>query len=392
MIRWLRVVLPPSWAIVTAGIIYFGLEAFCFGWEWYVGVSYPSPNSGEPFVAVMVMFAICYAVYRVWAFHPVLRPGYYNWLRVTPWTSGKPLPLGPVHLVLQDVMILGVMVGLCWPRAGMVAQFVIHAFLFAYLSTLAAAHGESGQKAWAYAVAFGLGFMLLFVPNWGFYVAAGVTYVAALVGWRRVLAGFPWPERAAELQRLHESLKINLFSKRAAEKTNRSLGWPCDRLGPGFPNAPFCIAIGDALVIGLLAGWWFFVAGYHLRHLRTIDIDLAGNFARLIFPGCVIARIFVYCHGYVPPLSLLGRVAHGRLIIPGYDQVLVAPLLAVLAFVAAHYLPLWTGLPELIALPMGVTAVCWILLGMGPSLNDWRLTGNHRIVKGLMVHLGQQNG
>ena len=88
-----------------------------------------------------------------------------------------------------------------------------------------------------------------------------------------------------------------------------------------------------------------------------------------------------------PPLNLWGRIARGRLIIPGYDKVLIAPLLAIGAFVTAMLVRLWFDELEFIALPDGVITAWWLLYGMGPSLDSWRLTGNYRITKGYMPNL-----
>lgn len=377
MKRWLRVVMPPLWTVLAAAFCYFSMEIFCLAAERRLDMPFYSLDVDRILVATMAFFAVSYAVYRVWAFHPAFRPVYSRWLAGTPWTSRKQLPLGPVHLVLQDVLFLAMAVALCWPRAGVEALVVLQAFLTCYLALLASTFVSTREKAWAYAVAFGLGAMGLFALSPLYYVAAGITYVIALLGLRASLAHFPWRDLPPFPQ------KTRLLN------TNGPLGWPYDRLGPGM-SKDNQFTVGDALVLGLLAGWWFFVGAYHLNtHAGNIEnATLAGSF---LLAWEVFARICLYCHGYAPPLSLRGRIAHGRLITPGYDRVFVAPLLAVLVFVAVLALPLWSGVPELIALPIGVMASTWIVIGMGPGLNDWHLTGNHRIVKGFTANAGQRN-
>ena len=44
---------------------------------------------------------------------------------------------------------------------------------------------------------------------------------------------------------------------------------------------------------------------------------------------------------------------------------------------------------EIELIPAGMAMVLWTLLCMGPCLNAWCLTGNHRVVKGAM-NLGAQ--
>ncbi len=381
MNRWLRVVMPPSWAVFIALTVYLGMDAIVLAIEWNLGVPFYSLVDEWVFIGVMASFAFLYAVFRVAAFHPAFRPSYCDWLSATPWTSAKTLPLGPVHLVLQDVLLLSVAVGLCWPRAGIEALAVLQVFLGCYLALLGLAHVGTGEKLWAYLVAFGLGFMVFFALSALFYVVAGAVYVVALLGLRASLARFPWYE-VPRLQYMHWFM-ININKTRRSE----TLGWPFSRLGPGLAKE-LQMTHGDAFLTALLAGWMVFAVNSHLNTDAMIF-----NAANMFFfmQLAVVVRLLVYCSGYAPPLSLRGRLAHGRPIIPGYDKVFIAPLLTVAVFLIAVSLSEWTSVPELVALPIGLTAAWWINFGMGPGLDSWRLTGNHRIVKGLLMGLGQQS-
>jgi hypothetical protein len=138
----------------------------------------------------------------------------------------------------------------------------------------------------------------------------------------------------------------------------------------------------DTLVPGALAGWWFFAVSYHFPGFG-MDESRYAIWLAVLAVGCVI-RLCDYCIGYWPPISLMGRLVHGRWIIPGYDQVFVAPLLSLLVAVAAWFVPMWTGLPRLMVTPVAVTLTWWILFGMGPTLRTWRLTGNHRMSPGIL--------
>lgn len=385
MIRWLRVVLPPWWAVLPAVFFYIGLDVFTLCAEWRVGAPFYSLIESKIFVATMAVFVVPYVIYRVWVFHPALRPDYYSWLLGTPWMSRKPLPLGPVHLVLQDVLLLFVVIGLCWPRCGTQSLALLKVLLTSYVIVLGYLHVYTGQKAWAYAVGVGLGFMGLLVFSPLFYVAAGITYFVAFLGLRASLAHFPW-DNVPQFQKLQQALKGNPQSQRKG-----MLGWPFERLGPGF-SSDNQFTLTDAILTGLLVGWWCFVVAY-LLSTHNLEIEITWRMSSFFLVGGVICRIVIYCHGYAPPLSLRGRIALGQLIIAGYDQVFVAPILATLVFLAARMLHIWIGISDLIVLPIAVTAMWWILFGMGPSLNAWRLTGNHRIVKGLLMLAprGQQN-
>ncbi|HEV3435866.1 MAG TPA: hypothetical protein VG122_00810 [Gemmata sp.] len=362
MIRWLRVVIP-LWGLAAVGTIYLIVETVYLTLEWRFRIPFHSFDDDGLFLRVMDFLAVIYALFRVWMFHPALRPAYCNWLSHTPWTVKKPLPFGPVHLVWQDVLLLSVAVGLCWPRVGIGALAVVKAFLGCYLGCLCFAHFYTGQKAWAYPIAFGLGFMILFVQTPLFFVFAGASYVIALLGLRASLAGFPRREES-RLQHMPRFMT-----------DSAPLGWPFGRLGPGRSKE---FKLSDVFLTGLLAGWAVFVFGFGRK---VGDMWMVGP---IVF-FAASARILLYCHSYLPPLSLLGRLSLGRLIIPGYDKVFIAPLLTMLMFVAADTLPFWSGVTHLVAVSIGSTMSWWILFGMGPSLDSWRLTGNHRIVKGVLL-------
>jgi hypothetical protein len=96
--------------------------------------------------------------------------------------------------------------------------------------------------------------------------------------------------------------------------------------------------------------------------------------------------LFVYVYdGYVPPISFLGRMFTGRIIIPGFDKILLAPACIVLVFWELPPLLLRLGWSESamfgVTMGIGMTAT----LAIGPALNHWRLTGSHRIILNMKV-------
>jgi hypothetical protein len=373
MIRWLRVVWPPGWALISVALFGAGWQAVLFFLEWRLQAPFGSLDEEKVFVGVMGALALAYAVYRLAAFHPALRPDYCRWLSSTPWTSRIPLPMGPPHLVLQDVLMLGLIVAAGWPRLQWLSLVSVQVFLFAYLMGLGATHFLTGERLRAYAVALGLGFMGLGVLDLRLFLVAGAgTYALAYLGLRVSLARLPW----------EGSVISPLLGTRAARQP---LGWPYDRLGP-LTRGP--VPLRDALLTGALAGWWFFAGHYHFRTLP----DAAGNqnVMYLVFLGAgVLVRLALYCDGHVPPISLMGRLMHGRWIIPGYDQVFIAPLLAGLVAVAARFASASTEIPPIVVTSVAFALTWSILLGVGPTLQAWRLTGNHRIVAGTMGLLAQ---
>lgn len=389
MMRWLRTVLPPGWVLVLAVLFYAVTEFLDLLFEWYSRQPLFSTRGLAVEQKASIYLAPVYGLYRVWAFHPVLRPAYSAWLRSTPWTSRKPLPFGPVELVWQDVLLVGVLLVLHWPRMEMQSLYVLQAFFIAYLVALASVEMLTGQKRWAYAIGFGIGVMIFFWFHAGLCLAAaGATYVIGLIGLRRSLAAFPW-EDSVLTKKWQQGLSPIIFRQGmlAARGNQESLGWPYARLGPEFTGRPK-VSVSDAVLLALLAGWWFYALFDLVSSLSKVGVrsgpEAAHGFALLIYSFVVflglIGRILLYCSGYAPPITLLGRLAHGRLIIPDYDRVFVAPLLVVLIAVVAVYLVFLTHMHAGIVFSTTLALNVFVLLGVGPGLDTWRLTGNHRIV------------
>ena len=102
---------PRLWVVVTFAVVY-GLFSAAV---WLIAVTSRMAQADisdmqEMVVSrnfILAMAAGCYAVYRLVRFHPVCNRGYRAWMTLSPWTADKPLPLGPVHLVWQDAIVIG---------------------------------------------------------------------------------------------------------------------------------------------------------------------------------------------------------------------------------------------------------------------------------------------
>lgn len=383
MIRWLRVVWPPWWTLIAAGLFYAVVEGTLLGAEFTLKqppFSMHDKQTQRMVAALLGFYAFLYAAYRVGAFHPALRAGYYQWLCGTPWSSRHRLPLGPLHLVSQDMLLLAIAVAAAWPRLQLLALTVVAVFLFAYFLMLGVMHYGTGARHWAFAVGFGIGCMVLCLQDpLLFAIATAATYGTVYLGLRAALDRFPWDASFVQRMQLNTITGRNADGNGAGRRAD--VGWPFNRMGPACPDSRGP-ALRDTPLISALAGWWFFAITYQFRMFP----DAVAS-AYLVYYGClvmgVIMRVAAYCDGYLPPLSLMGRIANGRWIIPGYDQVFVAPLLAILVGLAAWIVPFATGFDPLVTTPIAFDLTLWILLGMGPSLQAWRLTGSHRIVAGL---------
>jgi hypothetical protein len=320
----------------------------------------------------LVYPAIYYGFRRVRSFHPAFQPEYRAWLARTPWTPAKGMPLGPVHLVLADAVLLGLAVAASWPYYGAAGSLdLVKIFLGAYTSMLLLTLFVTGERLAAYTVWAGLGTMLLFRSLDGpFYAAAAATYLVGMIGFRRSLGRFPWNFSATSTTQAlnHSALDEEIHRARFA--------WPFAYLSPG--TRYLSLGLVDGVVLALLGGWTLFVA---LSLFPPRDHD--GLYA--IMPNLIllaaVARVFVYrVNEHRPPISLSGRVATGRWIVPAYDRVFVAPLLA--AVVAAIFSVLFYrwNVPAGLGATTTFAASLLILFTGGPTRREWLLTAPSRVV------------
>jgi hypothetical protein len=374
MIRWLRVVLPSaSFLPVLVAAVTGALTVAVLYLEARLGIRLDDLRRAN--LGILVGAAALYGAWRALGFHPLYVPGYRAWLAATPWTSRGPLPMGPIHLILQDVLLVGLNVLLALRAGGGPVEWVPEAFLGVYLVFVGASLFRTGCWPWGYGVFFVLGLAAYRWRAGDGLLAEVLAYAVAYVGLRRSLARFPWEK---ELARFGGAAPGVTAADRAV---GQQIGWPFGRLAPKIATQTTSVPLHHALLASLLVGWWAFAAfslmpdSQDRRHLLTLIVYGVVFVAPLI-------RLAVYCEGYAPPISLLGRLATGCWIMPGYDQVFVAPLLAVVVGSTLAGGSSLLGVDPAPAFPVVIAVVLLICLGMGPSLLAWRLTGEHRIVEG----------
>lgn len=366
LVAWLRAVSPPAWAVLVFLFMYGLVEGMYLWVEQAFGVRDPEMLKVRD--TIVLAAVVGYGLFRVAAFHPWYRKDYRGWLEQTCWSVIKPLPLGPVHLAVQDVLAVALLTFLLGD--GPVSRhFAPFAFLLAYLGGLVLSTWMVGLVWTSFVLAAGLGLAVLLAKEGGFSLAwLAILYPIALAGLRGSLALFPWDTGQPAYQ-------TDLVLESPQERQQRTLGWPFDYLDPR--RHDYRIGYRDAILISLLAGWWAYVLGFHLPMPARPNVPLIAFMAALsiAFPG----RLIRYCLAYWPPISLWGRICTGRWIIPRYDQVFVAPFTALVVGAALSGLLIGLRLPQDAALSISVSAVLIIALTMGPSLSEWQLTGLHRM-------------
>jgi hypothetical protein len=338
-----------------------------------------APAADHPVGELLVHLAtILYAIHRVVSFHPALNTEYRNWLKTTPWTSRYPLPVGPVQLVAQDVLVIGALAALAWARHPEISPpHLILRFLFVYELLLAFTFCVLHMVWFAYAIVFGLGLIVLFWPTPQIALAvAAAFYLVAFVGLRRALDNF----ESWELDWISEQTTL-VMGQDALDRVRKNiLGWPFDIIRPR--DVAVSIAYRDGLMLSLLLGWWMYVI---LQRVNP-QARFGANFILVFIAQFAVAgRIGTYCWGYAPPISLWGRIFTLRWIIPGYDYVFLAPLLAAgVTGAGISVQTLWKA-PVEFAAPATLALLFIVTLTSAPTLDRWRLTGKHRLSPAVLM-------
>lgn len=323
--------------------------------------------SNMPLVAAAVIFAL----YRLFRFHPAANRYYAAWLRQTPWTPDKPLPLGPVHPVWQDVAVLAVLGAIAMWHAHRSPLMPAAAFGITCLTVMTIVLGFT--RVWSAFVALGFlwpALMLCPVADWR--LAALFSLITLVVAWGndRCLRDFRrWG--APEVQNLNAvargrsdlniEIRIEGFGLDLAH-----LGWPYTMLSPKFRRRS--ISWRASFWLGTVLAWWVYCI------LVATDADPKPMLPLSCAMIGAAVRVVIYCSNVAPNTNIWGRIASGRIILPGFDRVFLTPLAAVLAGIAAGGFIPDAGVchPMVEAISLGL--ILFILLAGGPGLEGWLLT------------------
>jgi len=187
----LRRVAPPRWALFAFLLFYI----LCEGPVWYLERKLgrlDMPNRFGP--RILRGASVLLGAYRLAAFHPYFRPRYLRWLKGTPWTVSKPLPLGPLELVPEDGLALALLALLSANLPDFTALYIINIFLFAHILALISTFLKTGALVHGYCALLFLGFIPQFW-RWQWVDFAILTGIYLLVheGLGHALRKFPWP-------------------------------------------------------------------------------------------------------------------------------------------------------------------------------------------------------
>jgi hypothetical protein len=357
-----RLVAPPGWSVLLWLVLFAVSEGPILYFERQLGRVQDFPI--RPGRLLLITGAVLLGVDRVRAFHPFFQADYLRWLKTTPWTVRKPLPAGSVELGLEDLPALGGLILLSTTQPETRSIEIINTFLFSHTATLVTTFWRTGVAGFGYCTALALGFVpQLWTRPWLALALLGAIYVFVHEGLWRSLARFPWPT---------DGVGADARAEAVEERHGPLCGWPYDRLLRDIRTAKE-IGRTDAVLISMLIGWWFYSLESWFPLLVT-PVSTYGAGPLLVF------RFMAYRLGYAPPISLAGRFATFRWVIPGYDQIYLGPILGCLGMGFGAALGVWSGLGPRILGPMAASFLVLLTLASPPSLRRWRLTGQHRIV------------
>lgn len=361
----------------------------------------PGPASDRLIIirdhAILVLVAV-FAVFRVIAFHPLCRPEYRDWLKMTPWKKGTPLPLGPVHPFWADVLLVGAAAMLLAdprqllgppgfrpsPLTAVMMFGMIHAAAVSVVVWL------TQPRSLAYITWFLLALAIQVRQTTPMAAA-----VAMLLGWLAALYGlnlswniFPWNATIDWGTRLKNRWNALQNQKTGAVDDQISpdrvpaseLGWPFSVMSPWVPPASF--SKPEQLLICVLIGWWM-----RALMIQIPDKEFVIGIGGIIVGYGTIILVFVkvsfYGSNLSSPIGFWGRILTLRWIIRGYDKVILAPLsilaTAISVGLICHFL---IHLQPHTVFPITTVATLWTFILAGPDPQRWKLTAPAKIVHG----------
>lgn len=393
----MRQVLPPAMWLVLAVMLYLMPIAASLILTTYVDWTLrPSGqlqdladliSDGVNNIQGIVVFlaALTYGGWRAVANHPAFRPAYNQWLQLTPWRFGMTLPLGPITLVPADVIVFGVLsLGLIYHFPIETPATIFLAIMFVYLPLIALGLHFTDQRGACYAILASLAvYPQLYDQYVLLCVCVGLIYIAAHLLVRESLRRYPWDmHRLLERRRQMRRLFVN------NTRPDDNLGWPYEMISLNDPKP--MISYFDGICVSLLAGWAVYNVSYRITSDPLVEIE--GMILLALLIGMLsLFRLVVYCNGHHAPISLFGRLTTGRLIIPKFDIVLVAP--AVTCLVGWTILTMGTAMqwPASIVLSLMTAAVLSLVINLGPWRSRWRLVGAHRLTPSMLSFNNNKN-
>jgi hypothetical protein len=360
---------PRRWMVLTFMAAWLLFELCCALLVLAFPLSVRNPFEMEEIrragTILVTLPAVVYGIYRVVRFHPSANSRYLAWLKVSPWRAEKPLPLGPVQLVWQDLVVIGAILSIAHWRSHTEIVYPLAGFGFAYLGCLTLLLAWTGMIANVVTILFLLPTLLLRDLHPLMLITILVALVTvALTGFRNSLQKFPWKRDGIAEADVH-----SLVTGQPAVNVPPNAGWPFHVLSPkaDFPK----VSLTASVIASASIGWWTYCL------LKRASEPL-GPALLLGYPLPALVRYALYNLGVSPPFNYFSRLTTGRLIVPAYDRVFLIPIASLLVGTCGILIVAGAGSWRTAAEASVTAIVFFILLAGSPTLKNWRLTGKHR--------------
>jgi hypothetical protein len=237
-------------------------------------------------------------------------------------------------------------------------------------------------RTWKPVLALGLLWSAPMLPAMRGWPTAAIVAALAGVTWyghRKSLRTFPWrrneigdPEAMRFKGRksiLEQEIRIDGLGNSQAVGTT-SMGWPFQWLSPKIEAKS--IANSTSFAVSALIGWWTYCV------MVATEAPLSPGMLLFFSVGAALLRLSMYCSGVGPPFNIWGRIASGRIIVPGFDRVFLTPVVVVALAIVGGMAIRRAGSWQTGASACVVTVVCFAVISGGPKMQTWLLTGQHR--------------
>jgi hypothetical protein len=353
----------PLWYVAVFIVVYLPLYGVDY-WIASLGGEMPIEFLRTR-VLILCFFAGLLGFMRIKRCHPAFNSGYYNWLALTPWEFGKDLPHGSVFLTFSDGVVVAVLTLLAYFNDGYLTLTPVAACLGAYVLMTMYHLLVSKQLVYVTVFLFALPFAVYPHSNINISALAIVGfYGLAYMGQRRWLKQFPWNSVFWK----YDQRKALLDNALACNIIN----WPYKMLrGDGFDKG---MSLKTAFVVSSLLTWWLHVAGWAEKEVFAVCYFV-------VLLGAAFIRLFSYLSFGLPPISIAGRIVTGRLIIPGYDKIFIAPICVALVGFFMPEILMDLGISKMLSYKISFFIFMMLAFTLPPTLKNWCFTGFHRITK-----------
>jgi len=408
-----RIFLVPIWMIVAFVVIYVGSEVaqiLFYAWQFDFNLQAIKDTDMSEIASFMQQFsllllgagALAYGLYRSAHFQPFFHIGYVEYMSLMPWSLGKPLPKGTPFFAWQDTLVL-LIFSLLALRTGSL-YWVSVVFILAaagYSLPICATLFSLEEKTIAYIIAYSSCLVIVAHDN---SVALSLLAVGMVtlttIGLRRSLSRLSNPDwdSAESAKTLRAGARFVARGSMAPNETHKAIEdlqvaisksavspstmpWPLNQL---FSSNDFSVSVLDKILIALFLPWVMYLSfsasGIGPTEMSPDDYSFFVFAVYGIHLILCLIRLAVYLSGYRAPISLLGRFATGRILIPGYDKAFLAPVISMAFLFLCHHGLIVVGVGSGLAISASIWGAHLILFLAGPGLERWRLTGNHRLV------------